>query len=96
MNILWLKSAERDFDDLVNYIAEDNPQSSVRIFHTIAKCIERLSRYPSLGREGRVEQTRELIIPQLPFIVVYTVTKEIRILAILHTSRKWPHTFPSL
>ena len=45
------------------------------------------------GREGRIESTRELVIPKFPYIVVYQTAKEIRILAVLHTSRKWPSIF---
>lgn len=90
MIILWLTSAENDLDCLVDYIAEENPLTALHIFNDIKKSINKLRTYPFLGREGRIDRTRELVIPGLPFIVVYTVKKEIRILAILHTSRKWP------
>lgn len=93
MNILWLESVECDLVDLTNSIAEDNPKSSLQIFNIIRQSIEKLASYPTIGREGRIGQTRELVISQLPYIVVYIIAKEIRILAILHTSRKWPHTF---
>lgn len=90
MKIIWLASAEHDLDALTDYIAEDNPQTALQVFTYIRHAIEKLKTYPHLGREGRITRTRELIIPQLPYIVVYTVTKEVRILAVLHTSRKWP------
>jgi toxin ParE1/3/4 len=91
MNILWLATAENDLEALTDYIAEDNPKTALQIFETIHQSIENLKTYPFLGREGRIKHTRELVIPQLPFIVIYTVSKEVRILAILHTSRKWPN-----
>lgn len=90
MNIVWLTTAECDLDALIDYIAENNPQTAIQIFQRINTSIKKLSKFPYLGREGRIEKTRELVIPQLPFVVVYTIAKEIRILAILHTSRKWP------
>jgi toxin ParE1/3/4 len=90
MKIIWLKTAVSDLDALTDYIAEENPQSALQVNKTIQTGIEKLVRYPSAGREGRVERTRELVIPQLPFIVIYTIAKEVKILAILHTSRKWP------
>ena len=95
MKVLWLATAERDLGALTDYIAEDNPQTALQIFNTIRQSVEKLKTYPSLGREGRIERTRELVIPHLPYIVVYTITKEIRILAVLHTSRKWPDEFGS-
>jgi plasmid stabilization system protein ParE len=55
---------------------------------------EQLGTHPHIGRVGRVERTRELVIPKLPYIVAYTITAEdIRILAVVHTSRKWPESF---
>ncbi|HUD44820.1 MAG TPA: type II toxin-antitoxin system RelE/ParE family toxin [Patescibacteria group bacterium] len=93
MSILWLAAAERDLDSLVDYIAEDNPRTALQIFTTIRKSIKKLELYPAAGREGRVEQTRELVITHLPYIIVYRIAKEIQILAVVHTSRKWPATF---
>lgn len=95
MNILWLEAAAQDLEALADCIAADNPKTAMQIFNGILHTVEKLKAYPFLGREGRVDHTRELIMPHLPFIVVYTVTKEIRILAVLHTSRKWPEEFGS-
>jgi plasmid stabilization system protein ParE len=61
---------------------------------TIRRSVEQLSKHPHIGRAGRVERTRELVIPKLPYIVAYTVTmEEVQILAVVHTSRKWPESF---
>lgn len=95
MIILWLSSAERDLEALTDFIAEDSPQTAIKIFNTIRQPVEKLRTYPLIGREGRVERTRELVVPNLPYIVVYMVTEEIRILAVLHASRKWPNEFSS-
>ncbi|MBP9718930.1 MAG: type II toxin-antitoxin system RelE/ParE family toxin [Candidatus Levybacteria bacterium] len=93
MKIVWLLSAQQDLESLTDYIVEDNPRTALEIFTIIKHTIEKLAIFPFAGREGRVENTRELVIPQLPYIVVYQTVKEIRILAVLHTSRKWPSTF---
>jgi toxin ParE1/3/4 len=93
MKILWLVAAERDLVALTDFIAEDNPRTAVKIFHTILLTVDKLASYPDLGRAGRIEHTRELVIPHLPYIIVYTFAEEIRILAIIHTSRKWPSAF---
>jgi toxin ParE1/3/4 len=56
--------------------------------------IDRLAQHPNLGRAGRVEGTRELIISNAPYIVAYRVVEgQVRILAIIHTSRQWPRRF---
>ena len=47
---------------------------------------------PAIGRPGRVLGTRELVIGRLPYIVPYRVReKDIEILRVLHTSRRWPY-----
>lgn len=44
-----------------------------------------------VGRQGRVEGTRELIVPNTPYIVAYRIFEnQIRILAVIHTARHWP------
>jgi len=93
MIILWLASAESDLNALTDYIAENNPQNAFQVFTTLRNAVEKLSSFPIAGRVGRVAKTRELVIPHLPYIIVYRITKEIQILAVLHTSRKWPTTF---
>lgn len=93
MKILWLSVAEDDLVALTDYTAEDNPKTALEIFYTIRSSVEKLASFPYAGREGRVKRTRELVIPNLPYIIVYTIVSEIRILAIFHTSRKWPTYF---
>lgn len=90
MKILWLASVENDLIALCDYIAEDKPSTGLRIFGVMRQSVEKLKLFPLIGREGRVEKTRELVIPNLPFIIVYFVTKDIKTIAVLHTSIKWP------
>lgn len=93
MKLVWLRSAEPDLEALTDYIAQKNPRTALQIFTTIRLSIEKLTQFPFAGREGRVKETRELIIPNLPFIVVYQVKNNIQILAVLHSSRKWSSNF---
>ena len=95
MNIIWYPAAERDLFALTDYIAEDNPQAALRVYDSIRKTVNRLATFPQSGRTGRVEGTRELVIPGLPYIVVYTIDgQDVKIWAVYHTSRIWPDTFP--
>jgi toxin ParE1/3/4 len=46
-----------------------------------------------VGRPGRVEGTRELAFPPLPYIAVYEIAgdrDEVRLLRILHGAQQWP------
>jgi toxin ParE1/3/4 len=49
---------------------------------------------PYLGRPGRVEDTRELVVSGTPYIVVYTVLDDlVVIIAVQHDAQKWPDRF---
>jgi len=63
------------------------------VLTAIRVAVDRLGRHPSLGRAGRVDGTRELIISNTPYIVYRVVENQIRILPVIHTSRQWPRRF---
>ena len=94
MRIIWLDEAERDLDRIAEYILKDDPAAALRLIYTIREATRVLSEHPNVGHTGRVEGTRELAISGLPYILPYQIAgQEIRILAVMHTSRKWPDTF---
>lgn len=91
LEIIWRRSTLNDLAALRAFIAQDNPQAAARVLATIRAATERLAVHPHLGRSGRVEGTRELIISGTPYIAAYRVVEDqIRILAVIHTSRQWP------
>jgi len=54
-----------------------------------------LQNHPEAGRQGRVKNTRELIIVKTPYIVVYNILSDsLLILRILHGARKWALSSP--
>lgn len=94
MQIRWTKKALRDFEQAVQYIANDDTTAARNIAQKIWEGTQLLRQHPGLGRPGRVEATRELVIPKLPFIIPYTEKNGIiSILRILHASRRWPESF---
>jgi toxin ParE1/3/4 len=57
--------------------------------------VERLARFPALGRPGRVTGTRELVITRAPYIIPYRVQGDVvQISTILHSAQKWPDQLP--
>jgi toxin ParE1/3/4 len=94
VKVVWLQQAGADLDTIVNYLLEREPQAAVDIHDTIRQQVGKLADFPRLGRPGRVAGTRELVMAGLPYIVPYYIKgDEVRILAVLHTSRKWPDQF---
>ena len=94
MEILWRAAALNDLEAIRDFIAQDNPQAAARVRTAIRTAVDRLAQYPEFGREGRVPGTRELIVATAPYIVAYRIAEDqVRILAVIHTSRQWPRRF---
>jgi plasmid stabilization system protein ParE len=50
----------------------------------------RLQEFPASGRNGTVSGTREIVIPNLPYLVVYRVAGgEVQIIRVFHTATEW-------
>ena len=89
MKVVWLEEAAKDLREVGNYIAEENPSIAYRVLAKIKSAADLLQRNPEMGRLGRVGKTRELLVPGLPYILPYYIKNgEVRILAVMHTSRK--------
>lgn len=94
MDIVWLKSAFSDLDAIESFIEMNNPVAARVIERKIIATVGHLTNQPSLGRPGRVDGTRELVIPATPYIAAYTViANKVVILAVLHGARRWPKSF---
>lgn len=89
--LVWLKRAIHDRDAQIDYIAQDNPLAAVSQGDRIDEQVDMLLQHPQIGRPGRKQGTRELVISRTPFIVVYRINgKRIELLRLLHGSQKWP------
>jgi toxin ParE1/3/4 len=94
MEIVWRRAALNDLEAIREFIRQDNPDAARRVHTAIRAAVDSLAEHPNFGRVGRVEGTRELVLPRLPYIIVYRVVAEqIRILAVIHTARQWPRRF---
>lgn len=93
MRLRWTRRAEHDLDEIASYIGQDSPAAAARVVLELIERVEAsLPERPAIGRPGRVLGTRELVIGGLPYIVPYRVReKDIEILRVLHTSRRWPY-----
>lgn len=91
MKIRWTAVAADDLKSVHEYLSERAPRQADTIVDRIFAGIDVLEQYPNLGRQGRLEGTRELVIPGTPFIVFYRLRKnQVEILSVLHAARKWP------
>ncbi len=91
MKLVWLPKAIANRDAQIDYIAEDDPNAAIEQGDRIEQQISQLVKHPEMGRAGRKQGTRELVISRTPFIVVYRIKgKRIELMRILHGSRQWP------
>lgn len=91
MSIEWTGPAVQDVEDLVAFILQDDPDTAENVAQRVFQAAEQLAALPGLGRPGRVEDTRELIVPRLPYILVYSEADNlVRVLRVLHNRQGWP------
>lgn len=91
MKIHFAKPAEIDLEEAASFISSDNGKAATSTVRRVFEAIDYLSTFPSMGRCGRVPNTRELIVSGTPFVVIYQMRCHvIFILRILHSARKWP------
>jgi len=83
-------NAEIDLARIRAYIRLENPTAARQVVAGILDGIQVLTTYPDMGRPGRIEETRELVLPGLPYIVCYAADSEtVSILRVLHGSQQW-------
>ncbi|MBS0351465.1 MAG: type II toxin-antitoxin system RelE/ParE family toxin [Proteobacteria bacterium] len=92
MKIRWFEDAIDDLEALRHYITQHNPIAAIS--KKILSTLNILSEQPEMGRQGRVPNTRELIISDTPYIIPYRVKNGIiEVLRVLHSAMEWPEQF---
>jgi toxin ParE1/3/4 len=91
MRLRWTTPAADDLYRIVRHIQKDSPTAAAEIAKRVYAGCGQLRDFPRLGRKGRVEGTRELVFPGLPYIVVYRVQDEfVEIVRVYHGAQDWP------
>ena len=79
-----------DLDGIVDFIAADNFEAAVTLYHEIRLKIEGLREFPEAYRRGRIEGTREMVVRR-NYVVVYRAAPDrVTVLRVLHAARQWP------
>jgi toxin ParE1/3/4 len=93
MYVRWSRRADRQLDEISDYLLERNVEAAKRTYRAIWDQAQRLADYPELGRPGRIPDTRELVIASTPYILLYSVepdTDTIEIRGVYHGAQRWP------
>jgi len=90
MRLIWSSRSESELAAIVDYISDDNFDAALELDYHITSSAERLVDFPKMGKPGRIEGTRELIVHEHYILIYEIMGDELLILSVLHTSRQWP------
>ena len=97
MRLVRTPQFRRDLREILVYIAQDSPDAAEGVYDKIYASTALLLQHPGLGRPGRIEGTRELIVTAGGWRGGYTVPYRVRrsrngderveLLAVIHGAR---------
>jgi plasmid stabilization system protein ParE len=93
MRLEWAIPALDDLRHIANPSSPGEQSVGIRYARRVADAVTNLADHPGLGRLGRVNDTRELVVTGTPFLVMYSVGGDtVTVLRVLHHARRWPST----
>lgn len=90
--VAWSVDALDDLENIITYIATDNPRAALSVVDRIEACGNALGEM-AIGRRGRVSGTYETLVIGLPYIIAYAIQRRshgaerIVILRVIHMAR---------
>jgi len=89
MQVRWTMAAATDLENIANFLFERTPANAPRLIRQIYGTGLSLTDFPSRGRPGKKEGTRELVLSPLPYIIVYQVRQDtVYVVRILHSAQE--------
>jgi addiction module RelE/StbE family toxin len=90
MNLVWTRPAIADRREIFEFIEVDSVRAARKMDLIFAENAATLTKFPELGRPGRISGTRELLAHRHYFLIYRIHEDAVQILRLLHTSRQWP------
>ena len=87
LKVRWLKRAlaNLEAEAEAEYISRDSHSAAPRVVLAIEQAVQLLASHPGMGRAGRVEGTRELVVTGTPYIIPYRVRENrVEVLRVFH------------
>ncbi|MGE0669225.1 MAG: type II toxin-antitoxin system RelE/ParE family toxin [Sphingomonadales bacterium] len=86
--------AQLDLIDVGEYLQSQNPEAAGRVIRRIQAAAKALGEFPHVGRRGRVEGTRELVVTGTLYVIPYRINGQtVEILRVYHGTMRWPDKF---
>jgi plasmid stabilization system protein ParE len=91
MNVVWSRRAIRNLIQLREHIEKYSEQNAALVADRILRAVVLIQSHPEIGQPGRVVGTRELVIPDTPYVIPYRVRRgRLELIAVFHGRQKWP------
>lgn len=91
MQLRWTREAATDLERIAEYLVQHVPERAPALVRTVYEATGLLLEFPHRGRPGKKAGTRELVIPSLPYVVVYVVRDDVLfVVRVLHGAQQWP------
>jgi toxin ParE1/3/4 len=90
LQVFWSEDALREVEGIFSFIAQDSLNNANLVADRIEHTIDLLSKTP-FGRQGRMKNTYEAVVPKTPFIIAYQLENKnsLTILHVIHGARDW-------
>ena len=91
MELRWTQEVAADLERIADYLVAHTPERAARPRACAVRGAEHPADFPNFGRPGKKEDTRELMMSPLPYIVIYSVREDaVFLVRILHGAQQWP------
>lgn len=91
MKVRLTATAERDIEEIVAHIQQDDAAAAERVRRATVRAAAGLGAFPLLGRQGRVVDTRERPLSRYAYTLVYRIYGDgVFVLRVIHQRRQWP------
>lgn len=90
LNITWLSQASEDLEAIIAYIAVRSASAAADLDALIHDTMDRVAKFPNMGRPGRVNDTREIIAHPNYVIVYSTAGDTLVVVSVLHARQEYP------
>jgi toxin ParE1/3/4 len=91
MQLRWTRDAAADLEHIAEYLVQHVPERASALVRTVYEAPALLLEFPHRGRPGTKAGTRALVMPSLPYVIVYMVRADVVfVVRILHGAQQWP------
>jgi len=88
--IVFSKQAEKEYQEIAAYIAQDNLFYALEVLEKIDKCIDVLIDFPNIGKKIQSSWIRIIVEPRYRFKIVYQIQKDfIHIISVFKYKNTW-------